>query len=136
MSESPAFSLHSVSVVVTAQFHNPSILNPDFLVSRQIVPEGWAVAETLTTPPVSVVKYENGISQVHQLAVEYLRKPPSRALSEPWTQLSSIRASVESPALADRTVWGELAERGTGLAWNDAEVRVGRRRCRVPHQRR
>ena len=98
MSENPAFSLHSVSVVVTAQFHNPSILNPDFLVSRQIVPEGWAVAETLTTPPVSVVKYENGIewsvdqsrltvaeksgpalgdsSQVHQLAVEYLRKLP------------------------------------------------------------
>jgi hypothetical protein len=61
MSENPAFSLHSVSVVVTAQFHNPSILNPDFLVSREIVPADWTVAETLTTPPVSVVKYENGI---------------------------------------------------------------------------
>ena len=61
MSENPRVSLHSVSVVVTAQFHNPSILNPDFLASREIVPADWKVAETLTTPPVSVVKYENGV---------------------------------------------------------------------------
>ena len=54
--------LHNVSVVVTAEFHNPSILNPDFLASHGIVPADWTVAETLTTPPVSVVKYENGIA--------------------------------------------------------------------------
>ena len=98
MSENPPFSLHSVSVVVTAQFHNPSILNPDFLVSREIVPADWTVAETLTTPPVSVVKYKNGVEwsvdqsrltvaekngpafvdsyRVHQLVIEYLRKLP------------------------------------------------------------
>ncbi len=35
MFQDPPFSLRSVSVVVTAQFHNPSILNPDFLVSRK-----------------------------------------------------------------------------------------------------
>lgn len=98
MSENPHFRLHSVSVVVTAEFHNPSILNPDFLVSREIVPADWTVAETLTTPPVSVVKYDNGVEwtvdqsrltvaeksgpafgdsyRVHQLADAYLRKPP------------------------------------------------------------
>jgi hypothetical protein len=54
--------LHNVSVVVTAEFHNPSILNPDFLASHGIVPADWTVADTLTTPPVSVVKYENGIA--------------------------------------------------------------------------
>ena len=62
MADEPRVRLHTVSVVVTAEFHNPSILNPDFLVSRGIVPEGWTVAETLTTPPVSVVKYTNGIA--------------------------------------------------------------------------
>ena len=98
MSENPHASLHSVSVVVTAQFHNPSILNPDFLASREIVPGDWAVAETLTTPPVSVVKYENGVEwsvdqsrltvaekngpgfgdsyRVHNLVIAYLQRLP------------------------------------------------------------
>ena len=98
MSENPHISLHSVSVVVTAEFHNPSILNPDFLVVRQIVPADWNVAETLTTPPISVVKYDNGVEwtvdqsrltvaersgpafddtyRVHQLVVAYLQKLP------------------------------------------------------------
>lgn len=62
MSAEPLFHLRSVSVVVTAEFHNPSILNPDFLVAHQIVPASWTVAETLTTPPLSVVKYDNGAS--------------------------------------------------------------------------
>ena len=62
MAEESGVRLHNVSVVVTAEFHNPSILNPDFLVSRGIVPADWSVAETLTTPPVSVVKYTNGIA--------------------------------------------------------------------------
>ena len=61
MIEETPYRLHSVSVVVTAEFHNPSILNRDFLVSRGIVPEDWDVAEAFTTPPVSVVTYANGI---------------------------------------------------------------------------
>ena len=62
MADRYRFRLCNVSVVVTAEFHNPSILNPDFLVSRGIVPEDWTVAETLTTPPVSVVRYTNGMA--------------------------------------------------------------------------
>ena len=62
MADESGVRLHNVSVVVTAEFHNPSILNPDFLVSRGIVPTDWSLAETLTTPPVSVVKYTNGIA--------------------------------------------------------------------------
>ena len=55
------YRLHSVSVVVTAEFHNPSILNPDFLVSREIVPSDWIVTEAVTTPPVSIVQYNNRV---------------------------------------------------------------------------
>ena len=54
--------LHSISVVVTAQVHNPSILNPDFLSSHGIVPKNWTVTQTLTTPAAAVVKYTNGIA--------------------------------------------------------------------------
>ena len=60
-SMSERYWLHSVSIVVTAQFHNPSILNHHFLVSEGIIPEGWEVSEAVSTPPVSVVRYSNGI---------------------------------------------------------------------------
>ena len=98
MSENLHFGLRSVSVVVTAEFHNPSILNPDFLRIRGIVPQDWNVAETITTPPISVVKYDNGVEwtvdqsrltvaessgpefgdtyRVHGLVVNYLRQLP------------------------------------------------------------
>ncbi|MCK5862782.1 MAG: hypothetical protein KAH38_09870 [Candidatus Hydrogenedentes bacterium] len=56
------------SVVVTGEAHNPTILNPDFLVAREIVPSGWHdsvnVTQALTTPPLSMVVYSNGISIV------------------------------------------------------------------------
>ena len=98
MSENHRFGLHSVSVVVIAEFHNPSILNPDFLRIHEIVPSDWTVAETLTTPPVSIVKYKNGVEwtldqsrltvaeksgpafddtyRVHQLVAKYLQRLP------------------------------------------------------------
>ena len=137
MSENQRFSLHSVSVVVTAQFHNPSILNPDFLVSRQIVPKDWAVAETLTTPPVSVVKYENRVEwsvdqsrltvaeksgpafeesyRVHQLVVAYLQKLPH----VPYRSLG-LNCQVSTPQ-SNPQRW--LTER-FGASWLRDEPRV------------
>lgn len=98
MSEKPRLALRSVSVVVTAEFHNPSILNPDFLVSRGIVPADWTVSQPVTTPALSVVQYENGVGwtvnpsqltvtqsagpdfggacDVHRLVPSYLEKLP------------------------------------------------------------
>ena len=55
------FWLHSVSVVVTANFHNPSVLNPGFLEQNKIVPHEWEVDEAITTPPLSIVGYQEGI---------------------------------------------------------------------------
>lgn len=55
-------ALRSVSVVVTAESHNPSILNPDFLASKGIVPDEWQAAEVLTTPTFSLIKYSNGVN--------------------------------------------------------------------------
>ena len=66
MSEESVFWLNSISVVVTARFHNPSILNRDFLVSQEIVPASWTVAEAISTPVVSFVRFRNGI----QLSVD------------------------------------------------------------------
>ena len=56
------------SVVVTGESHNPTILNPDFLRIREIVPQEWQgsvdVAQAITTPPFALVAYSNGISVV------------------------------------------------------------------------
>ena len=61
MSDEAQFWLHSVSVVVTAEFHNPSILNPDFLKSQRIVPTDWEPNLAITTPQFSNIRFHNGI---------------------------------------------------------------------------
>ena len=64
MSDKSPFRLYNVNVVVTAEFHNPSILNPDFLKRHKIVPQDWETTETVTTPAVSTAAFTNGIKIV------------------------------------------------------------------------
>ncbi len=117
MSKEYAVWLHSVGVVIMAEFHNPSILNKDFLVMEKIVPKEWNIAKNIITPAVSVIEYTNGTkwlvdqqrleitekcdspfqeyedSQVHDLATSYVKKlpyVPYRSLGLNYT-LSIIR---------------------------------------------
>lgn len=55
--------LTQISIVVVGKDHNPTILNPDFLRIRGIVPEewGWKVDATITTPALGFVRYANGM---------------------------------------------------------------------------
>jgi hypothetical protein len=51
-------------IVVTADAHNPTVLNPDFLSSNNIVPREWAWKTKdpiITTPAFSQVTYENDV---------------------------------------------------------------------------
>jgi len=53
------------SVVLVADSHNPSILNPDFLIRNEIVPNDWVVDQSqpvLTTPAFSQFRYLSGVS--------------------------------------------------------------------------
>ncbi|HAY22796.1 MAG TPA: hypothetical protein DCY27_11685 [Desulfobacterales bacterium] len=52
---------HWVNVVILAKFHNPTILNPDFLERNAIVPKGWKTTEVLATPPFATIRYEKNI---------------------------------------------------------------------------
>lgn len=61
MTATPILSLHWVNVVILAEFNNPSILNPDFLKGKGIVPQDWEAVEVLTTPAFSSVKYSNNV---------------------------------------------------------------------------
>jgi hypothetical protein len=137
ISENPRFNLNGVSVVVIAQCHNPSILNPDFLVAHKIVPEDWQVSETFTTPPLSVVKYQNGIIwqvdqsrmsvvessgpafvdkyRVHQLAAAYLKALPF----VPYQSLGlNCKVSTHQPS-AQRWLINRL-----GASWLSKETSV------------
>lgn len=71
----PLFFLHNISVVVTAEYHNPSILNPDFLKHQKLVPAKWKHTETITTPALSSTQFGNGV----KLVVE----PGKMTISEP-----------------------------------------------------
>lgn len=73
------------SIVVTGESHNPTILNPDFLRVREIVPQEWQgsveVAQAITTPPFALVAYSNGISVV--VENEKLQVVDASALPDP-----------------------------------------------------
>lgn len=53
--------LHWVNVIIRAEYHNPSILNPDFLTTKSIVPSDWKATEVLTTPAFALVKYPEDV---------------------------------------------------------------------------
>lgn len=59
--------LIEVSCVVVANAHNPSILNPDWLMINSILPKelDWEPSEpSIITPPLARVAYQNGITIV------------------------------------------------------------------------
>jgi hypothetical protein len=58
MARQHKFVVLSTNIVVLARFHNPSILNPDFLRDRGIVPKSWKETEVLTTMPLSRVAFQ------------------------------------------------------------------------------
>jgi hypothetical protein len=63
--EQVASRLVQFSVVVAGTVHNPSILNPDFLQLRAIVPESWKwelASGSITTPPFAIVRFKNGVA--------------------------------------------------------------------------
>ena len=58
----------SAAVVVLADRHNPTILHPAFLESQKITVAGWELASPpICTPPIAVVKYQNGITFITEL---------------------------------------------------------------------
>lgn len=115
MANELSFVLTSVSVVVTANHHNPSILTPDFLTAQGIVPQDWEVLDSMSTPGLSVINYnerphwmlDQGVLrivepcegefqdryEVHDLATRYIdivRVVPYRNLGlncQVWTHL-------------------------------------------------
>ena len=60
-SQDRPYLLHFVTVEIFANSHNPSTFTPDFLASKQIVPDGWIIKSARTSSEESVLRYENGV---------------------------------------------------------------------------
>lgn len=81
----------SISIVVLAQDYNPATLHPAFLSFEGIVPASWELAEPpVCVPPISIVKYKNGIDftlQRNKLQIVQ-SPPPSKWDDSPLPQLA------------------------------------------------
>ena len=58
MEPSPPYLLHSANVCITAEHHDPMILNPSLLADREIVPADWKAVNSRTALMESTVQYE------------------------------------------------------------------------------
>src|SRR3989338_2693512 len=79
------FNLDSFSIVILAQAHNPSILNPDFLKNQGIISNLLTPNKIICTPPVAQVSYVEGIS----ITAEFDKLQ--------FTDVSPKRIPLESP---------------------------------------
>jgi hypothetical protein len=76
--------IQEISVVVVAGFHNPTVLNPDFLKYNGIVPSEWDLAENpLCGLDVAQVKFKNEISILAQInKVDFIQRLASHSLAD------------------------------------------------------
>ena len=77
--------LRLLNVVVVAEYHNPSILDTNFVVSNHIIPKEWKIVETVTSPGFSILKYDNDI----QLVADPDRLNISQACNEQFQEHNS-----------------------------------------------
>lgn len=60
---SQSIDIQELAIVVTAQHHNPAILNPEFLKCSGVIPADWELARApVCNPQVAQVVFRNGIS--------------------------------------------------------------------------
>lgn len=99
--------IQNAAIVVLSASNNPRLLNGDFLKRHQIVPEEWVVTDTLVTPPVAQVTFENGL----QVLVEEnrLHFQANRPEDFPWAE-ELPRAAVAYMELLPHANYG-----GVGL---------------------
>lgn len=73
------FNLDNFSIVVLAQAHNPTILNPDFLKNNGIVDSSFTPNNIICTPPVAQVSYVEGISIMAEFEkLQFIDTEPKR----------------------------------------------------------
>jgi hypothetical protein len=120
--------IQNAAIVVLSASNNPRLLNGDFLKRHQIVPEEWVVTDTLVTPPVAQVTFENGL----QVLVEEnrLHFQANRPEDFPWAE--ELRGPLLPIWFAD--YHGTDSEHtGCGYFKTHRRLEEGRRNGIYPH---
>ena len=97
--------LANFSIVVVAQAHNPSILNPDFLINNKIVDASFTPKDVYCTPPISQVSFDEGISIIAEFErlqfVDHVseRIPHKSQIAEIATRYISVLPHVRYTAV-------------------------------------
>ena len=96
MSDHSEFRLARADVSVSAEYHNPSLLTPDFLRLSRIVPDHWEEEEAELSRDFSSVMFHNGVLWVineERLIIEDSRK--SLSFFEPFEVHGLARRYLE-----------------------------------------
>lgn len=88
--------LTNISIVVLAQAHNPSILNPDFLKNNKIVDSDFTPKDFFCTPPIAKVSFNEGISIIAEFErLQFIDIVPERIpYSSPIPEIATRYISV------------------------------------------
>jgi len=94
--------LTELGIVIVAQNHNPTILNPDFLKRNKIVPENWELAcPPICLPPVARVSFTKGVNIFSQ-PERIIFDAPVKSQAARW-RVGAVLSGVGPPVhLADR----------------------------------
>jgi len=89
-------NLTNFSIVVLAQAHNPSILNPDFLKNNKIVDSDFTPKDFFCTPPIAQVSFNEGISIIAEFErLQFIDIVPERIpYSSPIPEIATRYISV------------------------------------------
>ncbi|MBI5666248.1 MAG: hypothetical protein HZC49_14325 [Nitrospirae bacterium] len=73
------FNLDNFSIVVLAQAHNPTVLNPDFLKNNKIIDPSFTPNNVICTPPVAQISYIEGLSIIAEFEkLQFIDTEPKR----------------------------------------------------------
>ncbi len=86
VTQSP-LELFGLSVVITAEYYNPALFDPNLLASEGIVPFHWSVKKAAVSSSQSVIQYDDVQLSCFPAKLELGEKfqPPGRQAEEPVT---------------------------------------------------
>ena len=103
--------LVNASVVLAANVHNPSIINPDFLKDNKIVEDNWELATpSITTLAVAQIHYRQNVS--------WMVTPNQCIISEDANPISSNPVSLYRCAEKYTEVLKHIPYASIGLNWH------------------
>ena len=114
-SDLPGFRFQQQSVVVLDPAISPLTINLKSLTDSSVIPGDWQHRDAVSTPPLALLNYRNGVS---------LRGEPGKlTISEPLSDAPGPTSQIHDLAIAYVTAFRPPTYQALGLNWNLSMVR-------------